>query len=156
MICSPIFLGVSKAFHKVCHSGLIYILNKHFSNKYVQIIKSYLEGIYFRVKQQEAFSNLKEINTGVPQRFILGPILYLLHTRDIPVPTNTTVATFADDTAILSVAESKSSANTILQNAMNEIAVWTKAWRIELNNTKSVHINFTNKKTNNLPIYSQL
>lgn len=36
---------------------------------------------------------------------MLGQVLYLLNTCDIPKPNGVTVATFADDTAILSVGE---------------------------------------------------
>lgn len=152
-ICSSIFLDVSKAFDKVWHAGLLTKLHGLLPNAYVNIIKSYLEDRFFRVKQEDAFSSLKEIKTGVPQGSILGPTLYLLYTHDIPEPPNTTIATFADDTAILSVAETEDIANLILQNAINELTNWTKKWRIKLNNTKSVHVNFTNKPTSNLPIY---
>jgi hypothetical protein len=57
----------------------------------------------FRVKQQEAYSTIKEIKAGVPQGSVLGPILYLLYTWDIPQEEDITPVTFADDTAILAV-----------------------------------------------------
>jgi hypothetical protein len=33
-----------------------------------------------------------------------GPLLYLLHTADLPTSTKSTAATFADDPAILAIA----------------------------------------------------
>jgi hypothetical protein len=55
----------------------------------------------FRDKQEEAYSTVKEIKAGVPQGSVLGPILYLLYTWDIPQEEDITTATYADDTAIL-------------------------------------------------------
>lgn len=83
----------------------------------------------------------------------MGPTLYLLYTNDIPEPQISTIATFADDTAILTVADTEEIANHNLQQVNNEIKTWSTAWRIKLNHKKSVHTNFTNKTTQNLPVY---
>jgi hypothetical protein len=40
-----------------------------------------------------------------------------------------------------------------LQSALNKIVIWTKKWRIKLNESKSVHIDYTNKKITQRPIY---
>jgi hypothetical protein len=55
----------------------------------------------FRVKQEEAYSTIKEIKAGVPQGSVLGPILYLLYTWDIPQEEDITTATFADRLSLL-------------------------------------------------------
>lgn len=100
----------------------------------------------FWVRQEEQYSGIKNINAGVPQGSVLGPILYLLYTYDIPQTTGTTVATYADDTAILAVGSSEVEAASKLQEAVNNISYWTNKWKIKLNHNKSVQTTFTNKK----------
>jgi len=56
---------------------------------------------FFRTKQGDGYSELKEIKAGELQGSALGPVLYLLYTSDLPKLEDRTVAAFADDNAIL-------------------------------------------------------
>jgi len=87
----------------VWHEGLNYKLRTLLPKQYSQILESYVKNRHFRIKQEESYSALMEIKAGVPQGSVLGPVLYLLYTCDIPKLENNTIATFADDTAILAV-----------------------------------------------------
>jgi hypothetical protein len=40
-----------------------------------------------------------------------------------------------------------------LQSAVKKVTIWTRKWRIKLNESKSVHIDFTNKKIRQQPIF---
>jgi hypothetical protein len=53
----------------------------------------------------------------------------------------------------MEVGESNENSTKKLQSALNKIATWTKKWRIKLNESKSVHIDFTNKRITQRPIY---
>jgi hypothetical protein len=55
-------------------------------------------------------------------------------------------------TAILAVRHSNEEATEKPQEAVNQINNWTRRWRIKLNKAKSVHVNFTNKKTQYIPV----
>ena len=82
---------------------------------------------------------------------MLGPVLYLLYTCDIPTIEMGTIVTFADDTAILAVGETIEDAIEKLQTSVNKIHEWTRKWRIKLNEIKSAHVDFTHKNVQHLP-----
>jgi retron-type reverse transcriptase len=124
-VCSAIFLDVVQAFDKVWHKGLNYKLRTILSKQYAKILESYLAERFFRVKQGDAYSELKEIKAGVAQGSVLGPVLYLLYVSDLPELENSTVATIADDTVILTVGSSNVVSTGKLQTAINQIQKWT-------------------------------
>lgn len=106
----------------------------------------------FRVKHGNGYSKFKEISAGVPHGSVLGPLLFLLSTGDIPQEEGTTIATFADDTAILATGNTAEEATKKLQRAVDKVSAWTKKWRIKLNESKSTHVNFTNRKVTTIPV----
>jgi hypothetical protein len=62
------------------------------------------------------------------------------------------VATFADDTAIMTVGADVEEATAKLQRAADNISNWTRQWLIKLNEDKSTHVNFTNRRCHHVPI----
>lgn len=82
----------------------------------------------------------------------MGPILYLLYTRDLPQQEEASLATFADDTAIMTIGDNADEAAKKLQKAIKSVSDWTKKWRIKLHETKSIHINFTNRRINTVRV----
>ena len=152
-VCSAVFLDVSQAFDKVWHEGLILKLSKLLPKSFSSLLTSYLQNRFFRIRYYDAYSSYRVIEAGVPQGSILGPILYLLYTSDVPVVPGVKVATFADDTAFLATgADSQTSARK-LQYAANTLTSWSKKWRIKLNESKSQHVNFTLRRELRHPIY---
>lgn len=140
--CPSIFLDVSQAFDRVWIPGLLHKVSKHLPAQHVQILASYLSNRKFYVHYGEANSSIKSITAGVPQGSVLGPLLYLLYTADIPTDKDAMTATFADDTAILTTHEDYSVATTQLQSAVNKIDNWATRWKIKLNASKTVRIDF--------------
>lgn len=147
--CPAVFLDVSQAFDRVWHQGLIHKLSKILPQNVCQLLESYLIERKFRVSQTDALSNLHPILAGVPQGSVLGPFLYLIYTADIPVTENTFIGTFADDTVIMSTSDSQQHAVNNLQYALDKISRWTIDWKIKLNESKSVHVTYALRQTNN-------
>ena len=151
-VCSAIFLDVAQAFDKVWHEGLKHKLKNLLPSQFAKILESYLDDRLFMIRLEDAYSEMKVIKAGVPQGSVLGPVLYLLYTNDLPSLGNNTVATFADDTAILAVGKSNAESTVKLQSSIAQIENWTDNWRIKLNKNKSVHVDFTNKRIDYIPI----
>jgi len=74
---------------------------------------------------------LKDINSGVSQGSMLGPVLYLLYTADLPVAQDT--ITYADDTIILTAHKDHVEASQRLQKSLFHMQIWLKKWRIRIN-----------------------
>ena len=151
-ICSTLFLDVAQAFDKVWHEGLIRKLSSFLPRSFVEILQSYISERVFRVKHEESYSKVMPIKAGVPQGSVLGPVLYVLYTSDLPINMSTTTATFADDTAILACGHSIEESIPKLQEAATGVFQWARKWKIKLQETKSVVVNFTNKDIVNRPI----
>jgi len=71
----------------------------------------------------------------------------------LPTFEQNVVATFTDDTAIMAIGDSNTESTEKLQTAITKVQSWTRKWQIKLNETKSVHIDFTNKCIEHKPIY---
>jgi hypothetical protein len=142
------FMDVAQAFDKVWHPGLLYKLKKALPTDYYLLLHSYLSHRFFQVKITSETSPYHPIRAGVPQGSVLGPILYLIFTADIPTTDNTVIATYADDTALLAVADDPHVASARLQSHLHLLQEWTAKWRIQINDRKSAHITFTNRQCN--------
>ena len=142
-VCASVFLDIEQAFDKVWHQGLLYKLRKQLPDQIFLILKSYITDRYFQVKIEHTLSHYHPVQSGVPQGSVLGPLLYLIFTADIPTTADTLIATFADDTAILSSDSRPDRASEKLQQHLNNLQTWLDQWRIKVNNAKSTQITFT-------------
>jgi hypothetical protein len=91
-------------------------------------------------------SDLQPKKAVVPQGSVLGPTLYNLYTSDLPTSSNTTLGTFADDIAILSVHEEPYIGASNLQHHLSTLQNWFEKWRIKINANKSCYITFALRK----------
>lgn len=138
-----VFLDVSSAFDKVWHKGLIHKLRGKIPDCFRLLIASYLSDRSFEVHIGSESSELKPITAGVPQGSILGPVLYLLYTMDFPQEEGVTSALYADDSAAIAHHQNYDAAVAKLQNAVDGIQAWAQDWKIKLNDSKSVRIDFS-------------
>ena len=152
--CTAVFLDISQAFDKVWHDGLLFKIKKSLPINYYLFIKSYLSNRRFFVKQGCEITNLHEICAGVPQGSIMGPLLYLLFTHDLPLPNQNSISvgTFADDTVALSSHKNADVASNNLQKYLDSISTWLMQWKIRANEAKSVHVTFTTKREISPPV----
>ncbi|GBP96727.1 Probable RNA-directed DNA polymerase from transposon BS [Eumeta japonica] len=147
-----LFIDVSQAFDKVWHEGLILKLKLHLPTNIVKLLENYITSRKFVVKEGEFVSLPEYIASGVPQGSILGPLLYLIYTSDMPVGSNIHTSTFADDTACLSTHKIPQEATRHLQEYIVQFEQWLKLWRIKVNEQKCVHVTFTLRRETCPPI----
>jgi alpha-glucuronidase len=140
------FLDITQAFNKVRHTGLLYKIKLSLPFNYLIFLKSYLQNKDFLVKIENEYIELSPVNVGVPQGSVLGPLLYLLFTADLPISPQTISATFADGTAVIATGNDPAMASSKLQTNLLAIQSWLAKWRMKANGSKSTHITFTTRK----------
>ena len=62
----------------------------------------------------------KEIEAGVPQDSVIGPILHTLYTSNLPKDENVRIVTYADDSTLLGVGKDKDEASEKFQTHFNK------------------------------------
>ena len=89
---------MSKAFDKVWHEGLIHKLKSYgINSQLINLLKDYLSNRKQRVLLNGKTSAWKNINSGVPQGSVLGPLLFLIFINDLPDNLISNPKLFADD-----------------------------------------------------------
>jgi hypothetical protein len=150
--CSAAFLDISQAFDKVWNTGLLNKLRQPLPLNYFLILKSYLHSRHFLVKVETEYRELSSVNAGVPQGSVLGPLLYLLYTADLPTSPESNTATFADETAIVAMDSDLAIASQKLQTDLLSIQDWFKTWRIKANKFKSIQVTIFTTQREKCPL----
>jgi hypothetical protein len=94
--CTAAFLDIGQAFDKVWHPGLLFKIKHILPPSYYNLIKSYLKDRTCKIKFNAETSTLHQIHSGVPQRSIIGPLLYTLYTSDLLTSQKTVISTFVE------------------------------------------------------------
>lgn len=105
-------------------------------------------------------SIFKPIKAGVFQVSVLEPLLYLLHTADIPETEHVEMAIIAADTAAMATVSSQEAAVDSLQKLLDKISNWTRQWKIMFKEKKSIQVTLALRRrippfqtySNNIPV----
>jgi hypothetical protein len=130
----------------VWHTGLLHKLWQILPLSYYLILKSYLYNRHFQVKVEDSCADLLPINAEVPQGSALGPLLCLLYTADLPTSPDSTIAIFADDTAVLATDPDPAIASHKSQTSLLAIQHRLAKWWLKANGSKSTHVTFTTRR----------
>ena len=106
-----VFLDISKAFDKVWHGGIIFKRKQNsISSNLLNLFFNFLRNRKQRVVLNGQTSSRADVNAGVPQCSILGPLPFLICMKDLADSLSTNVKLFRDETSLFSAVH-----NEILQ-----------------------------------------
>ena len=73
------------------------------------------------------------IETGVPQGPILGPLLFLIYINDLSDGLTTNTRLFADDVSLFSVVDNINLSSTNLNSDLSKINACANQWKMTFN-----------------------
>ena len=100
--CGALFVDLSEAFDCLQHDLLLAKLNAYgFNYKSLKLISSFLSNRKYGAKINSSFSEWKHLLIGIPQGFVLGPLLFNIYLCDLFLFTSeSNVVNYADDTTL--------------------------------------------------------
>ena len=123
--------NATKAFDKVWHDGLIYkLIQSGVTGNLLNTLANFLKDRKQRVYLNGQNSTLVNVEAEVPQDSILGPLLFLIYTNDLPETLVLNPELFADDTFLFSVIFDKDLSAKNLNNDLNRINNWAFQWKM--------------------------
>ena len=139
-----VLLDMSAAFDTVDHAILLQRLESSFgvSGGVLSWLSSFLDGRTQRVHLLDSTSSVESVRSGVPQGSILGPLLFLLYTADIPLIASDfglNVHCYADDGQlyISSKAGAAESSIELVTACINQLDRRMSSNRLKLNSDKT-------------------
>lgn len=134
-----VLVDFKKAFDVVDHMILCQKLEVYrFCDNTVNFFKSYLSERTQQVKLCNVFSEKRNIEFGVPQGSILGPLLFVLFINDLPLYIkNCTTDLYADDSTLHLSGKNVYMLEKEMQNELNSVEVWCRENNMYINTSKS-------------------
>ena len=147
-ICA-LFIDLAKAFDTVNHEILLYKLTQYgirgFAN---DLIRSYLTNRKQLVCGDGFSSSYLDINIGVPQGSVLGPLLFLIYINDISLCSNLKATLYADDSVFTLSHKNANTLQTKLNAELPKLNHWLKLNRLSLNLRKTKYLYFSKSNKN--------
>ncbi len=142
-----VYLDLSKAFDMVDHNILLEKLEYYGIRGHVKKwFCSYLNNRKLKTYVNSKLSNSENINIGVPQGSVLGPLLFLLYVNDIPSCVKEgSIRLFADDTNVFFSHKSINILKEIAERDMVNLHNWFIANRLLLSLNKHVSVYIATK-----------
>ena len=117
--------------------------------------RSYLIGRKQRLIIDGQSSDWRQIESGLPQGSVLGPLLFFIYIiNDITTNLQSNSFLYADDTSLLEIVDDPALTSAKLSNDLELINIWTKKWLVTINPDKTKAMIFSVKCQK--PLHPQL
>ena len=152
-IVISLFLDYKKAFDCVPHSILLEKLHHYgIRGNLLNWFKCYLSGRSQVTKIDKNTSQRANINIGLPQGSVLGPLLFNIFINDLAnVSRVLKLVKFCDDSTLYLTGRRISEMIDIVNSEMLLISQWCLANRMSLNTDKTVAMIFSNRRIRTCP-----
>ena len=140
-----VFLDLSKAFDTINHDTLLKKLH-HYGVRGLALdwFRSYLSNRKQFVNFKNVNSEMQAVTCGVPQGSVLGPLLFIIYTNDLPnALRHSRCILFADDTTLYYSSKNMQNTITKISEDLNNLTEWFKANKLSLNVSKTNYIIFS-------------
>ena len=147
-IAIALYMDFKKAFDTVDHSILIGKCNKYgIVEQALSLIESYLTNRKQCVEYNGVRSSIENVNIGVPQGSILGPLLFLLYINDLPsISKVAQCLLYADDTVFIFESATAFQLQNVINFELPIICTWLQANKLSLNTRKTVYQIYNNSR----------
>ena len=136
---SAVFVNLTAAYDTVWHRGLTCKLLRLLPDKHmVRMIMELVRNQSFTLTTGDSKpSSLRRFKSGVPQGFVLAPLLFNIYTYDLPSMISRKFA-YADDLALLHSSGNWKDLEGTLSQDMSTFSTYIQTWRLKLSHTKTV------------------
>jgi len=115
-------LDLEKAYETVWIHGLLYkLISLQLPPYHICILRAFLTGRTLSVQLNDASSTPKNTSADLPQTAVLSTTLFAIYISDMPHPSKTHLALYADDTALFTQSWRTDTIARLVTSAMNAL-----------------------------------
>jgi hypothetical protein len=95
-------------------------------------LKKWFENYLFKRRQKvinkNSWSSFEPVSAGVPQRSVLGPLMFLIYINDIREKLISLSRLFVDETSLGYSSQSVDQIKTVINHDLLELNAWSSKW----------------------------
>ena len=143
---------MSKAFDTINHN-IVHTKHEYYGVRGLSLdwFRSYLRNRKQYVTYMGSNYNTRQVECGIPQGSVLGPLLFIIYSNDLPNCLNITKRIFVtDDTTVYMAYDNMNHLYTIVNHELDKLTDWFRANELSLNISKTNYMLFSHLNKNRI------